>query len=349
MLKYMEELCMMPGISGYEDEVADVILDIAVNQCHVDTVRKDVMGNLIVTKKAKEKSGKKLPKLMLAAHMDEVGFMVKKIEDNGYLRFVPVGGIDKRVVLGHKVYIGPDMVPGVIGLKAFHMVTKEEERHAPDYVEMYIDIGARSREEAEKLVSKGDQIVFHSDFVRFGNGMIKAKAIDDRFGCALMLNLLEEDLPMDLTCAFTVQEEVGLRGAYGAAYAEKPDIALIIEGASSADVPAQPKNTRVTQAGLGPVISCMDSSAIYDEGLFRLLTGLADEAGIPWQIKTRIAGGTDAGAVQTSRAGVRVANVSVCCRYAHTASLVISEKDADDAFRLVKLFVEAVAGGKAKK
>lgn len=351
MLKYLKELCLMPGPTSFESKVCDVILDIAVNEGHADSVRKDVMGNLFVEKKSKNPAAGKLPKLMIAAHMDEVGFIVKKIDNNGYVRFVPVGGIDKRVVLGHKVWLGEDMIPGIIGLKAFHLVSAAEEKKAPDYVDMYIDIGCRNKEDAEKLVAPGDPIVFDSDFVEFGgvNKMIKCKAIDDRFGCAAMLNLMQEELPMDVTYVFTVQEEAGLRGAAGAAYSVKPDIALVLEGASSADVPTAPLHQRVTRAGQGAVIGLADGKSLYDEKLFHLLRDLAEENDIPWQVKTLAAGGTDAGIIHLTREGARVANISVACRNIHTASSVASVSDIDNAYKLLKLFVMAVAAGKAKK
>ena len=196
MLKYLEELCLLPGVSSFEEPVREYIKEKALEECGADRVWTDVLGTLYVEKKASPKARKAAlkasgdpnwtqPKLMMAAHMDEVGFIIIHIEENGYLRFLTMGGIDKRVVLGRKVYVGPKMVPGVIGLKAIHLTTPAEREVAPDFTSMYIDIGAKSGDEARKLVDLGDEVVFHSDFLEFGEGRIKAKAIDDRFGCAV--------------------------------------------------------------------------------------------------------------------------------------------------------------------
>jgi endoglucanase len=215
---------------------------------------------------------------------------------------------------------------------------------------MYIDIGARDKKEAEAVVSVGDVAVFDSDFVRFGsgNGFIKAKAIDDRFGCAVMVTLMEEELPMDVTFVFSVQEEVGTRGAFGAAFSVKPDIALILEGTTSADLAKVPGHKKVTRLGEGPVLGFMDAGTIYDRGLFEQLRDLAVENGIPWQIKGRIAGGTDASAIQRSRQGVRVANISAPVRSIHCPNSVAKVSDIEDGLKLARLFVEAVAAGKIK-
>ena len=335
-------------MSGDEGRVSDLIIDLAVNKCHADSVRRDIMGNVIVEKKGTAQTNAPLPVLEITAHMDEVGFIVNKIESNGYVRFETVGGIDRRVVLGRRVFIGHDMVPGVIGLKAFHMVSAAEEKQAPGFDQMYIDIGASSKEEAEKKVAPGDYIVFDSDFLKFGNGRIKAKAIDDRWGCALMLELMSRPQPMDITYVFSVQEETGMRGANGSAYSVKPDIALILEGASCSDIPTIPVGQRISVVGSGPVIGCVDGSTIYDRGLFYLISGLADEAGIPWQVKNRLAGGTDAAVVQRSREGVRVANISVPVRNIHCPSTIAGVSDIDNAAKLAQLFIEAVAAGKAQ-
>ncbi len=359
MFEYLEELCLLPGVSSFEGPVRDYITDVAVNQCGADSVMTDILGSLYVEKKASpaavkaaKKAGKlpegPFPKLMIAAHMDEVGFIVNHIEDNGYLRFAPMGGIDKRVVLGHKVYVGENMVPGVIGLKAIHLTKKEDREIAPDFTSMYIDIGADSRETAEKQVSLGDEVVFHSDVVEFGEGRIKAKAIDDRFGCAMMLRLMKEPQAMDITYVFTVQEELGLRGANTAAYRVAPDIAIVFEGASCSDLPTIKGENKISIIGAGPVVGLADGGTLYDRGLFKLITGLADEAGIPWQVKQKMAGGTDAAVIQRSLDGVRVANISVPVRNIHSASTISSAEDMDNAYKLAKLFVEAVAEGKAK-
>ncbi len=351
MLKTLEKLCGLSGVSGSEEEVREYIKAEALK--HTGEVSTDVMGNLIVIKRAADpsQSGKKnAPRLMLAAHMDEVGFMVKAITEPGYLRFEPVGGIDPRIAFDRKVYVGEKKVPGISGLKSVHQTPLPERSKIPAWGSMYIDIGAKNKAEAEKYVSVGDVCVFDSDCVRFGsgNGFVKAKAIDDRFGCAVMLELIKEELPMDVTFVFTVQEEVGTRGAHAAAFRLKPDMALILEGTTSADLAKVEGHKKVTSLGKGPVIGFMDAGTIYDRGLFEAIRDLADENGIPWQIKGRIAGGTDAAAVQRSLTGVKVASISAPVRSIHTPNSVAKISDMEQGLQLARLFVKAVAEGRIK-
>ena len=335
MLETLKELCALPGVSGREDRVREYIMKRA--EPFADELRTDAMGNQLVFRR-----GSKRPErtLMLAAHMDEVGVIVTDITDKGYLKFDFVGGIDRRVVIGKRVFIGENAVPGVLGIKAFHLVEQSEEDKIPKVKEMYIDIGAANREEAEKLVSIGDVGSFDPSVVEFGDGFIKAKAIDDRIGCAVMLELLRSELPVDTWFAFTVQEEVGCRGALGAAFALKPQIALILEGTTAADLPSQQGGAKVCVAGRGPVIPFMDGGAVYDRRLFEKLRALAVENNIPWQTKTYISGGTDAQAIQKSREGVRVAAISAAVRYIHSPSGVGCIRDFENIVRLARIFLE---------
>ena len=342
MLKYFEELCSLNGVSGDEGNVRDYIKEIA--EKYADKVTVDALGNLIVFKKGEIRG----TKLMISAHMDEVGFMVEKITDDGYLKFGIVGGIDPRVILGRKVYVGPYAIPGVMGLKAIHLTTAEERKEMPKTSSLYIDIGCKNKKEAEKLVSLGDYVSFDSDFVCFGNNLVKAKAIDDRFGCAVMLNLLSRKLPQDVTFVFTSMEEVGTRGAFGAANSVQPKIALVLEGTTAADFAKVPENKKITRVGEGPVLGFMDSSTVYDRGLFEMTRDLAEAKKIPWQIKGRIAGGTDAAAIQRSQTGIRVANISVPVRNIHSANTVASLTDIDNAYKLTQYFIKAVSEGKYK-
>ena len=347
MIRLLEKLCALNGVSGTEDEVREFIKKHASK--YTDEIRTDAMGNLIAVKHARPENDT-LPTLMLAAHMDEVGFIVRAITDTGYIRFAPVGGIDPRIAFNRKVWVGENRIPGVTGLRAVHMTPPEERTKIPAWNTMYIDIGAKDKAEAEKLVSIGDTVAFDSDFVRFGakNDFIKAKAIDDRFGCAVMLKLIEKDLPMDVTFVWTVQEEIGTRGAFGAAFSVKPDIALVLEGTTSADLAGVPGHKKVTTIGVGPVLGFMDKGTIYDRDLFESLRKLAEENQIPWQIKGRIAGGTDAAAIQRSREGVRVANISAPVRSIHCPNSVVKITDMKQGLRLAELFIDAVANGRIK-
>ena len=338
MINTLKTLCALSGVSSFEDEVRDYIRQRVTP--YATDLRVDAMGNLIVLKKGARATGNKL---MLCAHMDEVGLIIKSITEDGYLKFGCVGGIDRRVLLGKQVALGEQKVTGVIGLKAIHMTTAEERKKVPKLEEYYIDIGVKSREEAEKLVGIGVCGVFVSDVVEFGDGMLKAKAIDDRVGCAVLVKLLEEDLPMDCTFVFTVQEEVGTRGAFGSAFSVTPEIALVLEGTTAADNPALDESLQVCWPGKGPVLSWMDGGSIYDRGLFELLRDLADRNGLPWQMKHYLAGGTDASAIQRTKSGVRVAGISAAVRYLHAPSSVANISDMEHMLTLARLFVGAVA------
>lgn len=341
LLDTLKTLCALSGPSSYEGPVRDYLRRRA--EAAGAQTRTDGMGNLICIKKGAKAAPNKL---MLAAHMDEVGLMVKRLTDEGYLKFACLGGIDRRVLIGKPVFLGKDRVPGVIGLKAIHLTTAEEEKKVPKLEELFIDIGAKSREEAEKLTHIGDFAVFSDTITEFGHGLLKAKAIDDRIGCAVMIELLERELPMDVTFVFTVQEEVGTRGAMGAAFSVTPEIALILEGTTAADGPTTDAHRRVCYPGKGPVVPYMDGGTVYDRGLYELLRELAEENGIPWQTKEYVSGGTDARAIQRTKAGVRVAAVSAAVRYLHSPSSVAAVQDFEHIEALALRFIEAVAAGR---
>jgi endoglucanase len=338
MVNTLKTLCALSGVSSFEDEVRNYIKDRVAP--YATEMRVDAMGNLIVFKKGAKSTGNKL---MLCAHMDEVGLIIKSITEDGYLKFGCVGGIDRRVLLGKRVALGDGKVTGIIGLKAIHLTTAEERKRVPKLEDYYIDIGVKDKESAEKLVNVGDCGVFVSDVVEFGNGMLKAKAIDDRVGCAVLVKLLEEELPMDCTFVFTVQEEVGTRGAFGAAFSVTPEIAMVLEGTTAADNPALDEHCQVCWPGKGPVISWMDGGTIYDRELFELLRDLAEQNNVPWQMKHYLAGGTDASAIQRSKAGVRVTGISAAVRYLHAPSSVASIADMEHMLTLARLFIQTVA------
>lgn len=342
LLDTLKELCALSGPSSYEGPVRDYLMaraKAAGAACRVDS-----MGNLICEKKGAKPAPNKL---MLAAHMDEVGLIVRRITDDGYIKFACLGGIDRRVLIGKPVFLGKDRAPGVIGLKAIHLTTAEERKKVPKLEELFIDVGASGREEAERLTHIGDYAVFSDSITEFGNKMLKAKAIDDRIGCAVMIELLERELPIDVTFAFTVQEEVGTRGAFGAAFSVTPEIALILEGTTAADSPTTDVHRRVCYPGRGPVVPYMDGGTVYDRALFVLLRDLAEEGNIPWQTKEYISGGTDAKAIQRTKAGVRVAAVSAAVRYLHSPSSIASITDFEHIETLALRFIQAVADGRA--
>ena len=338
MLREVKNLCALSGVSGFEDGVRDYIMEQA--KPYADSVTVDAMGNLIVFKKGKKPTGNKL---MLCAHMDEVGLMITSVTDEGYLKFDFVGGVDRRVAIGKRVLVGEKGIPGIIGIKAYHLVSREEEKTVPKTDALYIDIGVKDKERAETLVGLGDYAVFDSDWVEFGSGMVKAKALDDRVGCAVMLELLKEELPMDVTFAFTVQEEVGTRGAFGTAFRVTPEIALVLETTTAADIPSSAEHQQVCTPGKGPVVPFMDGGTIYDRGLFETLRTLAQDNDIPWQTKHYVAGGTDARAVQRTKEGVRTVGMAAAVRYLHAPSGVACVKDMEDMLRLTRLFITQLA------
>ena len=261
MIDLLKQLCRQNGVSGDEDAIRAFIREQAAP--YADSIRTDALGNLIVCKKGRRSDGSKL---LLCAHMDEVGLIVTRVTDEGFCKFDFVGGVDRRVAIGKPVVLGPENIPGVIGLKAIHLVSREEGKKVPKTDSMYIDIGAADKDEALALVQPGTYGSFLGEPEELGEGMLKAKAIDDRIGCAIMLSLLKEELPMDVTFAFTAQEEVGTRGAFAAAFSVKPDIALVLETTTAADLPGVEDHRKVCAPGKGPVISYMDGATIYDRG-----------------------------------------------------------------------------------
>jgi len=335
MFETLKTLCTLHGVTGNENDVRDYITE-AVKGI-ADDVRTDVMGNVIVFKKGAKKTSKKI---VLCAHMDEVGVIITSITDDGYLKFAHAGGVDTRVVVGKSVTIGKKRVYGVIGCKPIHLVKASDREKATEVEDLYIDIGAKNKEEAAKLVSPGDTGAFDADIREFGDGYLMVKAIDDRFGCTVLLELIKSDLPIDCHFVFSVQEEVGLRGALTAAYALEPDIALMVEGTTAADFPSVTENKKICKVGKGAVIPFMDGGTIYDRELFNLLADLAGKNDIPWQTKNVVAGSTDGAAFQRSRGGVQTAGIAAPVRNIHSPSCVAKYTDMEKIYRLAVLFLE---------
>ena len=332
MKELLKELCLADGVSGDESAVRELIMSRIKDVCEY---RVDNLGSIICFKKGKKTPAKKL---MVCAHMDEVGFIVTYIRLDGTLSFGNVGGIDPSVVIGRQVRVGKDRISGVVGSTAVHNLSKEQREKAPKTDSLYIDIGAADRAEAEKYVSPGDCAYFDSEFTDMGS-CIKSKAIDDRAGCAMMTELLHEELEYDTYFVFNVQEEIGLRGATASAYSVAPDYAIVLETTTAADIDGASGAKRVCEVGKGPVVSFMDRHTMYDKELYRLAFDIAEEQGIPCQTKTMIAGGNDAGAIHISGRGVRTMAVSLPCRYLHSPSSVIAGADLENTYKLVKSLI----------
>lgn len=324
----VKELTVLHGGSGDEDAVRDRLAEVI--RPFVDELKVDATGNLIALKKGTG-SG---PRVMLAAHMDEVSLMVTQVGDMGMLRFQTVGGIDPRILVGKRVRVGSDRLPGVIGTKPIHLQSPGERGRAVTVKDLRIDIGAADKAQAEGLVKVGDRAVFDYAPVEYGDGKLMAKGLDDRAGCAILAWLLQERRPFDVYGCFTVQEEVGLRGAKTASYAVNPDYALILEGTTCYDVPDTKEHLMSTWQGRGPALTIMDRAVINNRPFVDFIVETAQREGIPCQFKQTLSGGTDAGRIQANAEGVRVATMAVPCRYIHTPVSVMDRKDFDGMKRL---------------
>lgn len=320
----LKQLCKLNGASGNENKVREFI----TSKIKADYVV-DNLGSVI----AFVGDDSDCNNVSINAHMDEVGFIITGITDDGYLRFSPVGGIDPRVCLD-RVVETENGVKGVIGDKAFHLLSGDEKSKCPDFESLLIDIGATDKKQAEEVVSLGDYAYFVSEYIEFGDGYIKAKALDDRIGCMLMIDMINENI--EGTYCFNVQEEVGLRGAKCTAENTCPDIAIILESTTAADLDGVSGADRVCVLGDGPVISFMDGRTIYDKQLYNLAMQTAKEIGIPVQTKTAIAGGNDAGAIQTASGGTRVLAISLPTRYIHSGASVVKKSDIEATKLLIK-------------
>jgi putative aminopeptidase FrvX len=327
----LRELSDAFGVSGNEDDVRSIVLD-AVRD-HVDQIKIDAMGSVLAVKHG---TGQDPMRVMLAAHMDEIGLMVVGHDDNGFLKVRAVGGIDSRLLPGTLLAVGSDRIPGVIGIKPIHLLDSGEADKAPKIEDLAVDVGAKSKDEAEKLAPLGTYATFATRF-RELESTVSGKAFDDRAGCAVLVELLRgEPFTFDLHAAFTVQEEVGLRGARVAAFAIDPDCAFALEGTIADEIPKEKDVSPTTELGKGPAITVMDRSFIADRRLVQLLIRTAEEQDIPYQIKQPGLGGTDAGAIHLAREGVPSATVAVPSRYIHSPVALLSLDDFDNTVRLMR-------------
>lgn len=329
-IRLLERLCNASAVSGDEGEVRAIVLE------HMrpvaDEVKVDALGNVLVTKRGTSGDENRL-RVMLAAHMDEVGFMITSDEGDGIYRFEKIGGVDVRQLAGKAVHVGKEHLIGVIGAKPIHLTEVGETEHTIPLDTLRIDLGPES-----KKAKIGDRATFATPFTRVGPSL-RAKALDNRLGVATLIELIKASAPnIDLLAAFTVQEENGLRGARVAAYAFNPDLAIVIDATPAFDLPNwdNSENTQYnTRLGNGPAIYIADSSTLSDPRLIRLLTETAEAEKIPYQIRQPGGGGTDAGAIHKQRAGIPSVSISVPHRYSHTAVSIARLVDWENTFRLV--------------
>ncbi|MBI4790969.1 MAG: M42 family metallopeptidase [Chloroflexi bacterium] len=339
----LEKLSNARGVSGNESEVRELLIEAIRDRA--DEYRVDTLGNLIAVKRGPRGRQKSALKVMLAAHMDEVGLLIVHIEPNGYLRFRAVGGIDPRVLLSKVVLIGKTAVPGVLGVKPIHLLKAEEREKVLEIEALTIDIGAKTKEEANAAVKIGDYATFAVEFGAMGDGLVKGKALDDRTGCAVLVELLENDYPFDLYGVFTVQEEIGGRGARVAAYALEPDVAFALESTVCDDSPKKKDESPTTRLGAGVAITVADNSLISDPRLVRLLIETAQEHRIPYQIKQPMKGGTDAGRIHIVKEGVPSVAVAVPTRYIHSPVSLLSTRDFENTVALMSKTLPKLANG----
>lgn len=331
-IELLKRLSEAPGVSGDERAVRAILKEAV--QPYADELRVDALGNLIAVRRA---TVERPLRVMVEAHMDEIGLMIIRVEKDGRLRFRKVGGIDNRILPSKVVRIGKDAIPGVIGVKPVHLLKNAEERKVLDEDDLFIDIGASSQEEAERLVQRGDRAVFDTAFADLGP-RLKGKAFDDRAGCAVLATVFAAGpYPVELHAVFAVQEEIGLRGAQAAAYDINPDVAIALEGTVADDLPKEKDESPTTELGKGPALTVMDRSVIVDPRLLRFLMETAEAEGIPYQLKQPGVGGTDAGSIHLAREGVPSAVVAVPCRYIHSPASVLDKQDLNWTVRLVQV------------
>ncbi len=339
MLNVIKELCEINAPSGSENAVAKYLISHLPNDCEWKI---DSLGNLIVHKLGKQKS---MHRVMLDAHMDEVGLIINSIIADGLLRFSTIGGIDPSVIISRQVLIQNEVV-GVVCSKPVHMMSNDEKSEIPEIEDLYIDIGAGNAKVANSLVGAGDVAVFNTPFEKLPDGKIMSKALDDRVGCAILLDILNNFDEFDYYATFTVQEEVGLRGAKTATYTVAPEYAITLEATTAADIAGVPQDKQVCRLGLGAAVSYMDGATLYNKELFHSALKTAEECNIPCQVKALPSGGNNAGAIHLSRGGVKTLAISVPCRYIHSPSGVCDIADILSARRLAETMLCKMAEGK---
>ena len=326
-INLLERLSNAVAVSGDEGEIRAIVLEQV--KPLADEVKVDALGNVLATRKARADGALRV---MLAAHMDEVGFMLVDEEEGGLYRFATVGGIDVRQLAGKPVWVGKQHVPGIIGARPIHLTTREERAHSIPLDQLRIDLGPGGKAKV------GDRATFATRFRQIGPSLV-GKALDDRLGVATLIELLKHAPEnVELCLAFTVQEEVGLRGARVAGYAFNPDIAIAVDSTPAADLPVWDgsENGKFNcRLGAGPAVYVADGATLSDPRLVRHLAQTGDELGIPYQFRQPGGGGTDAGAIHKTQAGVPGISVSVPARYPHSAMLVTRMEDWQNTVNLL--------------
>jgi putative aminopeptidase FrvX len=337
----LEKLSNACGVTGREEEVRNLMIKLM--KPYVDEVVVDKLENVIAIKKGKKSS----PKVMLAAHMDEVGLMVKIISKEGFLQFAKMGGIDDRILLAQKVIVHTQKGPlqGIIGSKPPHIQKEEERKKVVTYDQLFIDIGAKNLKDANKMgVKVGDPISFDVKYAKLGKDLVTGKAFDDRVGCAIMIEALKRLESTDCTiCAVgTVQEEVGLRGAGTATFGIDPDVGIALDTTVAGDVPGVKEFDTSVKMGKGPALTVADSGLITHPKVLRLLRDAAEENKIEYQLETGLPGTTDAARISLTRQGVPSGTISIATRYIHSPVGMLSLKDAENSVKLTASAIQKI-------
>ncbi len=333
MLELLKKLCLADGTSGDEVAVRDIIISEIEGKCEYEI---DPLGNILVYKTGKKRAKKRV---MLDAHTDEVGLIISSITADGFLKFQTVGGMEAEALIGKTVRINREL-SGVICIKPIHLSRGDEAKEMPKVSALCIDIGAESREDAESYVTLGDRAVVISDYIETEDKIL-SKALDDRIGCAVLVELIKAESEYDFCASFSFGEEIGLKGAKTAAFTLEPDAAIILEGTTAADVAGVDAENRVCVLGKGAAVSFMDRSTVYDREYYNA----ALNSGVLCQPKAAVAGGNNAGAVHLNRGGVRTIAISAPCRYIHSASSVADKRDINAVKALAEYMLRFIAGG----
>ncbi|HUT26166.1 MAG TPA: M42 family metallopeptidase [Sumerlaeia bacterium] len=341
LLATLRALCDAFGPPGFEQEVRRLIRSRV--EPYADEIAETILGNLIATRHGCDSA----KTVLLDAHVDEVGLIITRVEDDGFLRFTSLGGIDPRVVPAQRVAVrardGSKRL-GVIGVLPPHVTEAEDRKRAFAFTDLFIDLGCSSADQVRaRNIDVGSPAVVHADFTEIEEGCVTAKALDDRAGCALVIGafqaMKDQPPPVNVVASFTVQEETGGLGAETAAYVVRPEVALVLEGTTSTDTPGVSPDKMACALRKGPVITVADARTIVPEKMVRYLQEQAREGGIPHQFKTPGIGGTNGRLIQRSRGGVLTGILSVPCRYIHSSTSVLCSEDLEHTLRLVNRFI----------
>ncbi len=332
MADLLERLSNESGVSGNEDRIRALIIDEI--KPYADDITVDTMGNIIAYKKGENNGAK----IMVTAHMDEAGFIVSQITDKGYIKFKPVGNISPRSVIAKCVEIGDNKISGVLGMKAVHLQKKEEREKTADFSDLYIDIGAKDKKDAQNHVSLGDYISFKMRFSELGDN-IKGKAFSSRIPCRCLIETLKKEHKNDFYAVFAAQSEVGGRGGQISAFGVKPDIVLTLDATESADMFGVEEKDITAGIGGGAVISFMDKGALADKRLADKLISAVKNAGTAYQTANPAVGKSDAGAAQLAGNGARAVMLSVPCRYLNTPVSIAAKSDIKSLTDITDIFL----------